>query len=821
MMKCFFIGWLMICSQLIFGQKNVSSQSHVLNKIPPNQASPLKIWYNKPAPGWEQSLPLGNGRLGAMPDGGIVNENIVLNEISLWSGGIQDADMLGAATYLPDIRRLLLEGKHLEAQQLMAQHFVCKGKGSGHGNGADVPYGSFQVLGNLHIKYDHKTTDTSIQESSYRRELDIDQAIATTQYTIGHTKYKREYFVGFADDIIAIRISSSSPGKINFNLELNRPERFVTKTVGQELLMSGAMNNGTDGNGMKYAARVRIVTEKGQLITTDTSLSVSDADNATIFISAATDFRGNDYLRSSAGLLKAACDKYYPSIKNDHIKNYRQLFHRAMLNIKGEPADHLPTDIRLENFNKGSKDNSLAALYFQFGRYLLISSTRPGLLPPNLQGLWANTIATPWNGDYHLDINIQMNHWPLNVTNLGMLNEPFFRLVSDLREPGSRTAKAYYNSDGWVAHVITNIWGYTSPGEHYSWGATYSGSAWLCQMLWSHYEFTLDPNYLEQLYPIIKGSALFYLQNLIREPSHNWLVTAPSNSPENAFYLPDGKTAHVCIGPTIDNQLIRKLFRSVITAAEITGKDTGFVRQLKEVLPQLPPDRIGSDGRLMEWLQEYKEPEPRHRHVSHLWALYPGDEILYNGTPDFAAAAKKTLEARGDQSTGWSIAWKMNFRARLHEGDKALNLLRALLKPVTGSAVNMTDGGGTYASLLCAHPPFQIDGNFGATAAIAEMLVQSHENFIELLPALPEEWKEGSFAGLCIRGGAEVSAKWKGNLLQEAEFICDENRYFRFKAPETAKKIIVAGHPLKLTAADKIIKLQLQKGKPVKIVVYY
>ncbi len=781
-----------------------------------NAQQNLRLWYNHPAITWEECTPLGNGRLGAMPDGGVLKENIVLNDITLWSGGPQDADKEGAVKYLPEIRKLLFEGKNAGAEALVNKVFICKGAGSGSGNGANVPYGSYEMLGNLHINYDYGADSALVNPQNYVRELSLGSAVAKCSYRLNGITYSREYFTSFSDDVIIVRLMANQPGKISFALSLDRPEKYQTTVHNNELQMEGQLNNGTDGKGMQYLTRVKIKNNGGKLITGDSTLRVQGANSVIIYISSSTDFRQVSLEQKSLALLNAAFNKKYQTEKAEHIKSYQKLFLRASLSLDNKNLEQasLPTDERLVAFTKDPTDNGLPVLYFQYGRYLLISSTRPGLLPPNLQGLWANTIQTPWNGDYHLDINIQMNHWPLDVTNLPMLNEPFYSLVKGMVKPGEKTAKLYYGGKGWVAHVITNVWGYTSPGESASWGATNSGSGWLCELLWQHYLFTLDQDYLKKIYPIIKGSAAFYLSTLVKGPNNGWLVTAPSNSPENAFRLPDGKVVHVCAGPTIDNQIVRELFSHVIEASKILKKDAPFIQQLTQAGKQLPPNQIDKNGRLMEWLQPYEEVEPQHRHLSPLWGMYPGNEITMQSTPQLAEAAKALLIRRGDISTGWSLAWKINLWARLKDGNHAFSLLKDLLKPTAQKGFNMVNGGGTYPNLFDAHPPFQIDGNFGGTAGIAEMLLQSEEGYIDLLPALPDQWPNGRFTGLVARGGGVLNLKWANHQIISLEITPTVTNHFKIKVPDYVGqvKLKYKNKTTILNTSNGFINISLNKG---------
>jgi alpha-L-fucosidase 2 len=840
---------------------------HALSLHGPSPHGPtLRLWYDKPASIWEETLPLGNGRLGMMPDGGIQQENIVLNDITLWSGSPQDANNYEAHTVLPRIRQLLLEGKNDSAQTLVDQSFICKGQGSG-----GVPYGCYQVLGNLHLQFTYdgpaspgapapnrgalapnpgapapnpgalapnrdpsnqatgpsrvpraqssqnaNSAATTSAPDHYERQLSLNDAVATCTYRVNGVTYKREYFTSFGDDVDVIRITADHPGQLNCEVSIDRPERSVTTvsgfaasdltassptassptasdpatsspaasgstTSGKELQLSGQLDNGTDGKGMQYLSRVKCRLKGGTLTTGEKSLVIKNATEIILFVSASTDWKGAPFRELSAKNLATAFNRPYAEQLRLHVAAYQKLFNRLSLDIgpaatpappapPATPPSTLPTDQRLIRYHQDpTADIGFPVLFFQFGRYLNIASTRVGLLPPNLQGLWANQIHTPWNGDYHLDINIQMNQWPVETSNLSELNLPLADLVAGMVPEGEKTAKAYYNADGWVAHVITNIWGFTEPGESASWGVCKVGGGWLCDNLWQHYAFTGDLAYLRKIYPILKGSAEFYSSMLITDPDNGWLVTAPSSSPENSFLLPNGHSASICMGPTIDNQIIRELFDNVITASKRLGIDAPFSATLAERLRHLPPPGVvGPDGRLMEWLKPYAETELHHRHVSHLYGLYPASLITPDSTPALAEACRKTLDARGDDGPSWSIAYKILWWARLHDGNRAGKLLNQLLNPTIKTDMNYGAGGGIYPDLLSAGPPFQIDGNFGAEAGIAEMLIQSHAGYIELLPAIPDTWKpSGSVAGLKARGNFTVDFKWKDGRVTE------------------------------------------------------
>ena len=766
--------------------------------------SNMSYHFDKPATIWEETLPLGNGRIGIMPDGGIEKENYLLNEISMWSGSKQNTDNPDAYRSLKTIRELLFEGRNDEAQQLMYDTFVCRGEGSGRGHGYEKPYGSYQLLGNLELLFNYDN-EKNAEVQNYRRELNLDEAIATVSYRKGETTYTREAFTSFSSDIAVIRLRADKSQSLQFQIGMNRPERYQVVRDSLDLLMSGRLYEGDvyygrsreedsrpewkifkEGKGIQYGARIRVLLpDNGKIIAAnDCMLQVKDATEAILLIGMATDYWGDSVDNQLDSLLSAAEIKSYDELKNEHLTAYQKLYDRVNVDFGHITSkEQLPIDERLKVFQQDKNDPSLMALYFQFGRYLLISSTRPGALPPNLQGLWCKTIDTPWNGDYHLNINLQMNLWPAEVANLSELHLPFIEWTKEQVASGQRTARVFYNARGWVTHILGNVWEFTAPGEHPSWGSTNTSAAWLCAHLYNHYLYTQDKTYLNEVYPVLKEAALFFVDMLVEDPRSGYLVTAPTTSPENTYILPNGSHVNVCAGSTMDNQILRELFSNTIQAAEILGLDEDFSTTLSEKRTRLMPTTIGPDGRIMEWLEAFKEADPHHRHVSHLYGLYPANEISVEHTPDLAAAARKTLEARGDESTGWSMAWKVNFWARLHDGEHAYKLLTDLLKPSIRNDMNMSDGGGTYPNLFCAHPPFQIDGNFGGSAGIAEMLIQSQNNCIEVLPALPAAWQTGSFKGLCVQGGAQISAEWEEMKIQTIVLNATINGTFRIKLP--------------------------------------
>jgi len=746
-------------------------------------ADPLALWYRQPAAAWTEALPVGNGRLGGMVFGGLEHERIQFNEHTVWTGEPRTYAHAGAVRYLPQIRQLLLDGRQKEAEQLAEEQFMS----------VPLHQKAYQAFGDILLEFSHAGA------SGYRRALDLDTGIASVEYEARAVHYRREVFASFPDQVLAVRLTADKPGTVSFSVTLASAHAGskVIATPAGTVVMTGRVAD----SAIRFEARLVVKAQGGTVAAQGDKVAVLHADSALLLLAGATNFKswqdvsGDPAARNTA-TLSALASRTGDSLRARHVADHQKLFRRMNLDLGSTPAAALPTDERIRGFAGGS-DPQLVTLLFQYGRYFMIGSSRPGGQPANLQGIWNDSNKPAWDSKYTVNINTEMNYWPVEVTNLAECHTALFDALKEVAASGAVTAKEHYGARGWVLHHNFDLWRGTAPINASNHGIWQTGGAWLAQHLWEHYLFSGDREFLQATaYPLMRGAALFFVDALVKDPRADRLITGPSNSPEQGGLV---------VGPTMDHQIVRGLFGAVIAASRILDADTELRNQLTDLRARIAPNQIGRHGQLQEWLEDKDDPQNQHRHVSHLWGVFPGGEITPEGTPDLFAAARKSLEFRGDAATGWSMGWKVNLWARFLDGAHAYRILQNLVQPAGPKKA------GLYPNLFDAHPPFQIDGNFGAASGIAEMLLQSNDPYaqptslspvqsgeaavVTLLPALPPALADGSVSGLRARGGIGVAIEWKGGKLVHA----------RLRPSRTL--------PIKVRYAGKDVELQAQAGR--------